>query len=532
MTQPDAQNTDTQTRRIHIFDTTLRDGEQSPGVALNHNQKIEIAHALARLNVDIIEAGFPITSDGDFECVSRIAREVRGPTICALARTARADIERAAQALEAADKSRIHVFTSASAVQIQYMLRKTPEQVIESSVKAVQLARQFTDDVEFSGQDVMRADFDFVIQLYRAAIEAGATVINIPDTVGYGTPGEYGALIARVRDEIVMGRAVEISTHCHDDLGMATANSLAAVENGAAQIECTLNGIGERAGNTALEEVVMAIHTRRDHYRAETGIRTRELNRVSKLVSRLTGMPVPPNKAVVGDNAFAHESGIHQDGVLKHKETYEIMNAELVGREAAVMVMGKHSGRAAFRKALSDLGYDTDGHSDRGFNDEALNALFVRFKELADRKGQIYADDLHALVGSSVEASETFKLERFQIAMGTDMQPLAYIRLQTPDGVREATATGDGSVEAIFHAINNATGIAPALEVYRVQAVTKGAEALGEVSVNARYGEMSVSGNDVASDVVEASARAWLRVINHIVAGQTKEKSAVTAETP
>ncbi len=415
---------------------------------------------------------------------------------------------------------------------MQYMLRKTPEQVIESSVAAVKLARQYTNDVEFSGQDVMRADFDFVIQLYRAAIEAGATVINIPDTVGYGTPEEYGALIARVKGEIVMGRHVEISTHCHDDLGMATANSLAAVENGATQIECTINGIGERAGNTALEEVVMAIHTRRDHYQAETEIRTRELYRVSKLVSRLTGMPVPPNKAVIGDNAFAHESGIHQDGVLKHKETYEIMNAELVGREAAVMVMGKHSGRAAFRKALSDLGYDTDGHSDRGFNDEALNALFVRFKELADRKGQIYADDLHALVGSSVEASETFKLERFQIAMGTDMQPLAYVRLQTPDGVREATATGDGSVEAIFHAINTATSIAPALEVYRVQAVTKGAEALGEVSVNARYGEMSVSGSDVASDVVEASARAWLRVINHIVAGQTKEKSAVTAETP
>ncbi|WP_293912051.1 2-isopropylmalate synthase [Deinococcus sp.] len=519
-------------RRIHIFDTTLRDGEQSPGVALNHGQKIEIAHALARLNVDIIEAGFPITSDGDFECVSRISREVRGPVICALARTARADIERAAAALEAADRSRIHVFTSASAVQMQYMLRKTPEEVIESSIKAVQLARQFTDDVEFSGQDVMRADFEFVIRLYRAAIEAGATVINIPDTVGYGTPNEYGALIARVKGEIVAGRHVEISTHCHDDLGMATANSLAAVENGAGQIECTLNGIGERAGNTALEEVVMAMHTRRDHYLAETGIRTREINRVSKLVSRLTGMPVPPNKAIVGDNAFAHESGIHQDGVLKHKETYEIMNAELVGREAAVMVMGKHSGRAAFRKALSDLGYDIDGSNDGGLNDEALNALFVRFKELADRKGQIYADDLHALVGSGVEASETFTLERFQIAMGTDMQPLAYVRLATPDGVREATATGDGSVEAIFHAINTATGLAPTLEVYRVQAVTKGAEALGEVSVNARYGEMSVSGSGVASDVVEASARAWLKVINHIVAGQTKERQTVTAETP
>ena len=519
-------------RRIHIFDTTLRDGEQSPGVALNHTQKVEIAHALSRLGVDVIEAGFPITSDGDFECVSRIAREVRGPVITALARTARADIERAAAALESAHRSRIHVFTSASAVQMEHMLRKTPEQVIESSVAAVRLARQYVDDVEFSGQDVMRADFEFVIRLYREAIEAGATCINIPDTVGYGTPGEYGALIARVRDEIVQGRPVEISTHCHDDLGMATANSLAAVENGATQIECTLNGIGERAGNTSLEEVVMAIHTRRDHYRAHTGIQTRELYRVSRLVSRLTGMPVAPNKAVVGDNAFAHESGIHQDGVLKHKETYEIMNAELVGREAAVMVMGKHSGRAAFRKALQDLGYDTNGHNDGGLNDTALNALFVRFKELADRKGQIFADDLHALVGSGAETSETFGLERFQIAMGTDMQPLAYVRLNTPDGVREATGTGDGSVEAVFHALNTATGITPRLELYRVQAVTKDTGALGEVSVSASYGAMTVSGNGVASDVVEASARAWLRVINHIVGGQTKERQTVTAETP
>jgi 2-isopropylmalate synthase len=541
MTAPtgSARNTPDQTtseRRIHIFDTTLRDGEQSPGVALNHTQKIEIAHALSRLGVDVIEAGFPITSDGDFECVSRIAREVRGPVITALARTARADIERAAAALEGAEKRRIHVFTSASAVQMEYMLRKTPEQVIEASVASVRLAREYTDDVEFSGQDVMRADFDFVIRLYRAAIEAGATCINIPDTVGYGTPIEYGALIARVRDEIVQGRRVEISTHCHDDLGMATANSLAAIENGATQIECTLNGIGERAGNTALEEVVMAIHTRRDHYRAYTGIQTRELYRVSKLVSRLTGMPVPPNKAIIGDNAFAHESGIHQDGVLKHKETYEIMNAELVGREAAVMVMGKHSGRAAFRKALQDLGYNIHGTGDqgldKGLNDSALNSLFVRFKELADRKGQIFAEDLHALVGSGAESVQTFVLERFQIAMGTDMQPLAYVRLQTPDGVREATGTGDGSVEAIFQALNTATGITPRLEIYRVQAVTKDTGALGEVSVNASYGEMTVSGNGVASDVVEASARAWLRVINHIVGGQTKERQTVTAQTP
>ncbi|WP_425145789.1 2-isopropylmalate synthase [Deinococcus sp.] len=520
------------TRRIHIFDTTLRDGEQSPGVALNHTQKIEIAHSLSRLGVDVIEAGFPITSDGDFECVSRISREVRGPTIAALARTARADIERAAAALEAAQKRRIHVFTSASAVQMEYMLRKTPEQVIEASVKAVQLARTFTDDVEFSGQDVMRADFDFVLRLYKAAIEAGATVINIPDTVGYGTPIEYGALIARVRDEIVMGRNVEISTHCHDDLGMATANSLAAVENGATQIECTINGIGERAGNTALEEVVMAIHTRRDHYRAETGIHTREINRVSRLVSRLTGMVVPGNKAIVGDNAFAHESGIHQDGVLKHKETYEIMNAELVGREAAVMVMGKHSGRAAFRKALSDLGYDIEGQSDHGLNDDALNALFVRFKELADRKGQIYADDLRSLVEAGTEVAQTFQIDSLQVLSGTRVTPTATVRIETPDGAREAAATGDGPVSAVMNAISQATGITPELESYRVQSVTRGNEALGEVNAGVRYKGMTVMGIGLATDVVEASGRAWLHAINQIVAGQTKEKSAMTAETP
>ena len=525
-------NSPDRARRIHIFDTTLRDGEQSPGVALNHGQKIEIAHALSRLGVDVIEAGFPITSAGDFECVSRIAREVRGPTICGLARTARADIERAARALEAAPRRRIHVFTSASGVQMEHMLRKTPEQVIEASVNAVGLAREFADDVEFSGQDVMRADFDFVIRLYQAAIEAGATVVNIPDTVGYGTPGEYGALIARVRDEIVAGRPVEISTHCHDDLGLATANSLAAVENGATQIECTINGIGERAGNTSLEEVVMALHTRRDHYAAETGIQTRELYRVSRMVSRLTGMPVQPNKAVVGDNAFAHESGIHQDGVLKHKETYEIMNAELVGREAAVMVMGKHSGRAAFRRALGDLGYVVEGANDVGLNDEAVNALFTRFKELADRKGQIYADDLRALVEAGSEVAQTFQLDSLQVLSGTHVTPTATVRLQAPGGAREAAATGDGPVAAAMNAVSQATGITPELETYRIQSVTRGSEALGEVSAGVRYKGVTVMGIGLATDVVEASARAWLHAINQIVAGQTREKMTVTAETP
>jgi 2-isopropylmalate synthase (EC 2.3.3.13) len=344
-------------RHIRIFDTTLRDGEQSPGVALSLDQKLEIAHALARLNVDIIEAGFPVSGPLEFEAVRRIAAEVKGPVIAALARTHTLDIDQAARALEKAEKPRIHVFTSASKIHLQYMLKKTEEEVLEMADEMVRYARKYVDDVEFSAQDVMRAEWDFVKRLYEVAVEAGATTINIPDTTGYGTPEEYGALIRRIRDEVVRGRDVVISTHTHDDLGLATANALAGVLNGAGQVECTVNGIGERAGNTAMEEVVMALYVRRDFYKAYTQVNTREIYRVSRLVERYTGMPVPPNKAIVGDNAFAHESGIHQDGVLKHRGTYEIMDAELIGRRPAVLVLGKHSGRAAFKKALEDLGY-------------------------------------------------------------------------------------------------------------------------------------------------------------------------------
>jgi 2-isopropylmalate synthase len=532
MTSSDS-TTNTPMRHIKIFDTTLRDGEQSPGVALNTSQKLEIAHQLKRLNVDIIEAGFPITSEGDFDCVSRIAKEVRGPVICALARTNPKDIDRAAQALEQAEKSRIHIFTSASKVQIQYMLRKTPEEVLELSDKMIRYARQFTDDIEFSGQDVMRADPEFVFQLYKMAIEAGATTINIPDTVGYGAPLEYGAIIKRIYDEVVAGRNIAISTHCHDDLGMATALSLAAVENGATQIECTLNGIGERAGNTALEEVVMALHTRADYYHAKTQIHTRELYRTSRLVSRLTGMIVQPNKAVVGENAFAHESGIHQDGVLKHKETYEIMNAEIVGRQAAVMVMGKHSGRAAFRDALNRLGYALEGETpDSSLNEEAINVLFVRFKDLADRKGQISDEDLRALVEGHDSVKETFALEDLQVLSGMRVTPMATVRLVTPEGTQQAAATGDGPVDAVYSAISSITKISPTLESYRIEAVTRGGDALGEVTISVRYGESKVTGIGVATDIVESSARAWLHAINQILAGQMKTKQDFTLETP
>jgi 2-isopropylmalate synthase len=411
------------------------------------------------------------------------------------------------------------------------MLKKTPEQVLEITDEMVRYARTFCDDVEFSAQDVMRADFDFVIRLFDAAIEAGATTINIPDTTGYGTPNEYGALIKRIHDEVVRGRNVHISTHCHDDLGMAVANSLAAVENGATQVECTINGIGERAGNTSLEEVVMAIYTRRNHYQAETKINTREIYRVSRMVARHSGMVVQPNKAIVGDNAFAHESGIHQDGVIKNKETYEIMNAELVGREAGVLVLGKHSGRAAFKKALEDLGYNLQTPvADHGLTEDAVNALFKRFKEIADRKGAMTTEEIRALVETQdASVPEIFKLESIQVLSGTHVVPTATVTLETPQGPKQHASSGDGPVDAVYRAINAVTEVYPSLESYRIEAVTENSEALGEVSIRARVGEIVYSGNGVSTDIVEASARAWLEVINASIARVGVKKESITA---
>ncbi len=500
-------------RHIRIFDTTLRDGEQSPGVALSLDQKLEIAQALARLGVDIIEAGFPVSGPLEFEAVRRIAQEVRGPVIAALARTHTLDIDQAAKALEGAEKPRIHVFTSASKIHLQYMLKKTEEEVLEMADRMVRYAKRYVDDVEFSAQDVMRAEWDFVKRLYEVAIEAGATTINIPDTTGYGTPEEYGALIRRIRDEVVRGREVVISTHTHDDLGLATANALAGILNGAGQVECTVNGIGERAGNTALEEVVMALYVRRDLYRAYTRINTREIYRVSRLVERYTGMPVPPNKAIVGDNAFAHESGIHQDGVLKHRGTYEIMDAELIGRRPAVLVLGKHSGRAAFRKALEDLGF-------RDLPEERLRALFARFKEVAEKKGPLSAEELRALVESELlPVSHPFELLHVQFFSGSGLLPTATVRVRTPEGERVATHTGDGPVDAVYKALSEAIGFTPELELYRVEAVTGSTEALGQVTVRLRLGERQATGYGVSPDIVEASARAFLDAAGKLASG-------------
>lgn len=506
---------------IKIFDTTLRDGEQSPGVALNTVQKLEIAHALARLGVDIIEAGFPIASDGDFDCVSRIAKEVKGPVICALARTHKLDIERAAKAIESADKGRIHTFTSASDVHLQYMLKQTREQVLELSDAMVRYAKAFTDDVEFSAQDCMRADPDFVYQLVRTAINAGATTINIPDTTGYGTPQDYGLLIKNIFTYVPEAHKVAISTHCHDDLGMAVANSLAAVENGATQIECTINGIGERAGNTSLEECVMALYTRKDHYGHEVGIKTKELYFVSRLVQRHTGMQVPPNKAIVGDNAFAHEAGIHQDGVLKHKQTYEIMNADLVGREAGVLVMGKHSGRNAFRVRLAELGYPD-------LSQEKINELFKQFKDLADAKQSVTNEDILALVESETSrVAEVYRLEHVQFQSGTGgMTPSALVRLSTPEGILEQTALGSGPVDASFKALGKMTPVPFVLEAYDLKAIGGGTDALGEVSLRVNSDGQIVHGRAISTDVVHASVLAYVNVLNKLAAGMSRSKEA------
>jgi 2-isopropylmalate synthase len=498
---------------VRIFDTTLRDGEQTPGVALNTAQKIEIAKQLARLNVDVIEAGFPITSQGDFEAVHRIAREVSGPTVCALARTARADIERAAQAIEPAEKGRIHVFTSGSPIHLQHMLRKTEDEVLEATLAHVRLARQFTDDVEFSAQDCTRADLGFLVRLYAAAVEAGATTINIPDTVGYGMPEEYAALIRALRAQVPGAAGVHVSTHCHDDLGLAVANSLAAVGAGATQIECTINGIGERAGNASLEEVVMAIETRKDYWGHTTQIETRELYRTSRMVSMMTGTMVPPNKAVVGDNAFAHESGIHQDGVIKAVETYEIMSAETVGRDAGVLVMGKHSGRRAFRKTLGDLGYGD-------LPDEQVNALFTQFKELCDRKQTVTSDDIRALVEvETARVPQSYVLVAVQFQSGTAMTPVATVRLTTDTGTYEEAATGDGPVDAVYHALERIAQVPLRLEAYEIRSIGSGKDALGEVTIRVTSEGRSVHGRGLSTDIVEASAKAYVDVLNKLAAG-------------
>ncbi len=511
--------------RVHIFDTTLRDGEQSPGISLNTAEKVEIAQQLARLGVDVIEAGFPITSPGDFEAVEAISRSVEGPTVCGLARTHKADIDAAWGAVRDAGRPRIHTFISTSDIHIEHQLQTDREDVKGQARAAVSLARSYCEDVEFSPMDATRADIEFTAEVCSIAVEEGATVVNIPDTVGYTTPEEYMEYFRRLYEMVPGLREVETSVHCHDDLGMAVANSYAGLLAGARQVECAINGIGERAGNCSLEEIVMLIKTRADVHGLDTGVETRELARTSRMVSRLTGYAIQPNKAVVGRNAFAHESGIHQDGVLKERTTYEIMDATEVGLESNSIVLGKHSGRHALRDALEQLGFQIEGN--------ALNAAFKRFKEVADRKKQVTALDLEAIVSDEMrERADTHELSWFEVEAGSRRDPLARVAVTLPSGEEAVGESGgDGPVDAIFRAIQKATDTECELRQYNVEAVTEGEDALGEVSVMLRAAGRLATGQGVATDILEASARAYVRALSNALDGAAiREAEAATAE--
>ena len=511
--------------RVHIFDTTLRDGEQSPGISLNTHEKVEIAQQLARLGVDVIEAGFPITSPGDLEAVVAISREVEGPVICGLARTHKADIDAAWGAIKDSSRPRIHTFVSTSDIHIEHQLQTTRDDVKGQARAAVALARSYCEDVEFSPMDATRADVEFTADVCAIAVEEGATVVNIPDTVGYTTPAEYQRYFERLYELAPALRKVRISVHCHDDLGLAVANSYAGILAGARQVECAVNGIGERAGNCSLEEIVMLLRTRRDVHEFDTGLDTRELARTSRMVSRFTGYAVQPNKAVVGRNAFAHESGIHQDGVLKERTTYEIMDARDVGLESNSIVLGKHSGRHALRDALEQLGFKVEGN--------ALNQAFARFKEIADKKKQVTSLDLEAIVSEEMrESAERYVLESFEVTAGSHTEPRAKVTVRTPSGESSVgESAGDGPVDAIFGAIRVATHTESELRSYTVSAVTEGEDALGEVTVMLRAHGRLASGQGVATDILEASARAYVRALSNALEGAAiREAEEVAAE--
>jgi 2-isopropylmalate synthase len=511
--------------RVQIFDTTLRDGEQSPGISLNTQEKVEIAQQLARLGVDVIEAGFPITSPGDFEAVQAIAREVDGPVICGLARTHKADIDAAWGAIKDSPRARIHTFVSTSDIHIEHQLRTTREDVKGQARAAVALARSYCEDVEFSPMDATRANVEFTAEVCAIALAEGATVINIPDTVGYTTPAEYQRYLARVYELVPELASVRLSVHCHDDLGLAVANSYAGVLAGARQVECAVNGIGERAGNCSLEEIAMLLRTRGDAHGLDTGLDTRELARTSRMVSRFTGYSVQPNKAIVGRNAFAHESGIHQDGVLKERTTYEIMDARDVGLESNSIVLGKHSGRHALRDALEQLGFKVEGN--------ALNQAFARFKEIADKKKQVTALDLEAIVSDEMrERADSYALDWFEVEAGSRREPSSRVAVRMPSGSESiGESTGDGPVDAIFGAIRDAVDTDCELRSYTVSAVTEGEDALGEVTVMLRAHGRLASGQGVATDILEASARAYVRALSNALDGAAvREAEEATAD--
>jgi 2-isopropylmalate synthase len=494
---------------IKIFDTTLRDGEQSPGASMTPDEKLIIAKQLAKLNIDVIEAGFPIASDGDFNAVKRIAKEVKGVTIAGLARANKADIERAYESIKYSDMPRIHTFIATSPIHIKYKLKMTPEQVIENGVNAVKFAKKLTDDVEFSAEDATRSELDFLVEIFTKAIEAGATVINIPDTVGYTVPGEYFKIISYLKENIPNIEKAVISVHCHNDLGLAVANTLAAIEAGARQVEATINGIGERAGNAACEEIVMALKTRKDFYNYDTNVSTEYIYPTSKLVSQITGITIQPNKAVVGANAFAHESGIHQDGVLKAKETYEIIKPETIGIKTDSIVLGKHSGRHALKTKLAQLGYD--------LSDEDFEKAFKAFKSIADKKKVVYDEDVDAIIAENIlRIPHRFELKYININCGTFAKPSATVQMEVDGKIVNKASFGDGPVDAAFKVIKDITGINCKLVNFSVKSITGGTDALGEVNVRIEYQGKQASGQGADTDIIVASAKAFVNAMNKL----------------
>lgn len=501
-------------KKLIIFDTTLRDGEQSPGASMTQNEKIRIAKALESMNVDIIEAGFAIASVGDFEAVKAVAQTIKDSTVCSLARALDNDIDRAAEALKSANSSRIHTFIATSDIHMQKKLNMTPDEVVAQAVRSVKRARNLVANVEFSPEDAGRSDFDFLCRIIEATIDAGATTINIPDTVGYNVPEQFGLTMKRLIETIPNSDKAIFSAHCHNDLGLAVANSLAAVQNGARQVECTINGLGERAGNTALEEVVMSVRTRQDIFNCDTNIDTTKIVATSKLVSSITGFAVQPNKAIVGANAFAHEAGIHQDGVLKHRETYEIMRAEDVGWHANKLVLGKHSGRNAFQVHMKKLGIDFQ-------NDEELKEMFKRFKALADKKHEIFDEDLQALVSETQVVLESIQLESLSVnsKMGNNV---AEVILKIENAQKTASATTSGAVDSVFKAIDSIVDLPTNLQLYSVNNVTQGTDSLGEVNVRLEHKGNIVQGQGSDVDIILASAKAYINALNKVINFENK----------
>lgn len=496
--------------RVYFFDTTLRDGEQTPGVSLQTPEKIEIAKGLVRLGIDVIEAGFPAASPGDFEAVQTIAREVKGTTICGLARANEKDVQKVADALKDAERSRLHVFIATSEIHMKYKLKMTRQDVLDRVKSILEFAKGKFDEIEFSGEDAARTDLDFLCEVFGVAIAGGATIINVPDTVGYMNPNEFGDKIRYIKEHTPGIENAIISVHCHDDLGLANANTLAAIKAGARQVEGTINGLGERAGNVAIEEVVMALKTRHDYFDdLQVNIDTKQFTKVSKLVSRLTGVVVPPNKPIVGSNAFAHESGIHQHGMMSNPETYEIMTPESVGAEKTDLVLGKHSGRHAFADHLAKLGFQS-------FTEEKINDLFGKFKELADRKKQVYDDDIVALVVDNLHHKKAFELVAQYYKLGEKGYAYADVRLMTPEGEKADAAVGDGPVDASLKAVERVVGLPISLKDYQIRAITAGKDALGEATLKVEYNGRLYHGRGISTDIVKSSVNAYINAVNSV----------------